>query len=318
MLAIEALKRLYTIETEDTMQTNENNDIKEELLSMRKAELENMPVQQVSAAEVPEQPKKAAEEAKPFEQPNQQHPSDSCTGTLTVPGRVNIIGSRDPGYSAALQQLACDLAKNMKFFKPLLNELIRACDSESRRFRYDLGCMDPVDRNAAVALTKRLTGFINRFTYDRTTCVISGYVGAVPMIAQFFKGGYLELALKSLSERIVREYAERTGAEYRVLANAIVSDGRFNNEFDVYIRLGAEEYLIEAKAGKAAFVDYDKYYQIGLRYHIVPEHLLLVCSDLSEESAGIIHDDLYHYYVTSAENFENSLRSMIERKGERK
>lgn len=224
--------------------------------------------------------------------------------------RILVTGNKDPGYPPALARLATDLAQNSALYGPFLQTLVRAYDSENKCFCYDMTNLPMADRQAVAALADRMVGLINRFHSDPLVGYIKGHVGNIPAIGSFLRSDYLELALKTITEQVVRQIAEQRGISWSVTANALISDGRFSNEADALIRLGNESFIIEAKAGKCTNVDFDKYYEVSRRYNLIPDHFLMVCDDLAEDSSQNIHT-FYNYYVVAAKDYTAALKRML-------
>lgn len=135
-------------------------------------------------------------------------------------------------------------------------------------------------------------------------------IALIPNVIWFLNGGYLELALAEIAEKILKAMSEKTGCSYRVYRNAIIKEAQRQNEFDLLIDVEENlRFAIEAKSG-SNFRDYAKYTFLMTRYGIIPDYFLLTQSGLTDESVERIQDAV-GYQVCSTDSFESRLRSIL-------
>lgn len=135
-------------------------------------------------------------------------------------------------------------------------------------------------------------------------------IALIPNVIWFLNGGYLELALAEITEKVLKELEKHTGCSYRVYRNAVIKEEKHQNEFDLLIDINDNlRFAVEAKSG-SNFRDYAKYTYLMSRYGIIPDFFLLTQSGLSDESAERIQDAA-GYQVCSNSHFEDRLKSLI-------
>lgn len=320
MINTQLLKQLYYPEqTETTVQTVPVSEVtvQTDVLQTASAEV-TVPVREVSKQPVVVQPVSAAEPLAVRKVLEEAAPVSRPFAAQTE-SKLRVTGSKDPGYPPALARLAAELAQNYELYNPFVQALINAYDtSDTKAFYYDMTKLPMSSRQALTAMADRMVGLINRYHADPLGGCIKGYVSCMPAAAAFLRGGYAELAAKYTTEKVVRELAEASNTSFEVICNALVSDseGRFNNEIDILIRLGDDDYYaIETKAGSYRNVDFDKYNQLARRYGLIPDHVLMCVEGISPDGAENIRF-IEHYYVVSGKHYEQGLRRMLSAAGE--
>lgn len=145
--------------------------------------------------------------------------------------------------------------------------------------------------------------------------MISGHIPDTAAIVTFFNGLWLEKFAFIEAEKAAKESAEKLGTDYEVMANVMIEEentGR-KNELDVVIRVGRSLFWIECKCGTLHESVYRKYYELGRRISVVPDHMIFLAAELDDAEKSEIISYFYQYRVCGLNDYRRSLREMLER-----
>ena len=147
---------------------------------------------------------------------------------------------------------------------------------------------------------------------ERTIC---GDVSDAANVIAFFNGIWLECFSFIEAEKAAKEAAERMKTDFEVLANVSVEEVETKkiNELDIVIRIGSSLFWIECKCGSFHESAYLKYYRLGKRMSVVPDHMLLLAADLTDREKSEMIGYFYQYKMCSLETYRESLREMLNR-----
>ena len=213
-------------------------------------------------------------------------------------------------------QSVVNLADRMTDQIALIQDLLyefRNCYSENRnRFKFSLKDKSQEERKAIAALLLSMNGLIiNGLELSESNNLLEGTLLMTTTARHFLEGKFLELGIYEKTRRIVERLAKRNQiATYGVYRNVIIknrSKCQPKNEFDIVIRFGNYFYILECKSGRH-FKDWSLLYDLGKTYNIVPDRLMLVDPNMSEEKVETI-EYFYEYYICNLKG--DSLREKI-------
>ena len=147
---------------------------------------------------------------------------------------------------------------------------------------------------------------------ERTIC---GHIPDTATIVAFFNGLWLEKFAFIEAKRAAEEAAEKLGTDCEVLANVMIeeeSTGR-KNELDVVIRVGKSFFWVECKCGTLHESVYRKYYELGRRISVIPDHMIFLAAELEDPERAEIISYFYQYPVCGLKDYRQSLREMLKR-----
>lgn len=224
---------------------------------------------------------------------------------------MKIVSVNEEKYPYIVEYLATRMFHIYKDIESVLRVLYRAHAKGENRFSASLEGKDEFQKQRIMSWLNDMKGVIAGFHYDESTNTVTGNLEMLPRARKFLTGQFMEIALTLETERILAELSARYGKPFQVQSNVIVAthDGIVQNEFDIVIAFGKLMYVIEIKTG-ASFRDYTKYYNVGRKYGIVPNRILLVDSWLEIDEADQA-EYFAEYYVANLESFERKLVTMI-------
>ena len=240
--------------------------------------------------------------------------SDPAAGLPDVPDV-----SSDCGMPQDVTQLACRMAKEYRKLRKFCH-MLRSCNSGvERKFSYiapaeDGECVihfaEDLRKYGVLILPDRIS--TSAGCPERTIC---GDIADIPRVISFFNGQWLERFASVEAEKAARETAARLGTDYEVLEGAGIEEiatGK-TNELDVVIRIGKSLFWIECKCGSFHESAYLKYYRLGKRISVVPDHMILLAADLADREKGNVISYFYQYQVCGPEEYGEHLRKMFGR-----
>ncbi len=213
-------------------------------------------------------------------------------------------------------QSVVNMADRMTDQIALIQDLLyefRNCYSENRnRFKFSLKDKSQEERKAIAALLLSMNGLIiNGLELSESNNLLEGTLLMTTTARRFLDGKFLELGVYKKTQKVVEDLAKRYQiATYGVYRNVKIknrSKCQIKNEFDIVIRFGDYFYILECKSGRH-FKDWSLLYDLGKTYHIVPDRLMLVDPNMSEEKAETI-EYFYEYYICNLKG--DSLRTKI-------
>lgn len=226
-----------------------------------------------------------------------------------IPGDpLQILSWGSKEFSRATTDLAVSMMTHHEALHDFLGELRRAASSPSREFRYSMERLSEEQKEQVVCHLGRMVGLLINVFHNRAAGVISGKISDIPACIEFVKGGYLELAIETITRREVDRFCQEHGLEGQVRRNVVVTDGQAKNELDILLEIGGTKMFIEVKSGTCT--DFQKYYFIGKRYGLIPDRILLVSAQLSDDQCCQLHDFL-EYYTANLDSFTERLNNML-------
>lgn len=213
-------------------------------------------------------------------------------------------------------QSVVNMADRMTDQIALIQDLLyefRNCYSENRnRFKFSLKDKSQEERKAIAALLLSMNGLlINGLELSESNNLLEGTLLMTTTARRFLDGKFLELGVYKKTQKVVEDLAKRYQiATYGVYRNVKIknrSKCQIKNEFDIVIRFGDYFYILECKSGRH-FKDWSLLYDLGKTYNIVPDRLMLVDPNMSEEKAETI-EYFYEYYICNLKG--DSLRTKI-------
>ncbi len=213
-------------------------------------------------------------------------------------------------------QSVVNMADRMTDQIALIQDLLyefRNCYSENRnRFKFSLKDKSQEERKAIAALLLSMNGLlINGLELSESNNLLEGTLLMTTTARRFLDGKFLELGVYKKTQKVVEDLAKRYQiATYGVYRNVKIknrSKCQIKNEFDIVIRFGDYFYILECKSGRH-FKDWSLLYDLGKTYNIVPDRLMLVDPNMSEEKAETI-EYFYEYYICNLKG--DSLRTKV-------
>lgn len=213
-------------------------------------------------------------------------------------------------------QSVVNMADRMTDQIALIQDLLyefRNCYSENRnRFKFSLKDKSQEERKAIAALLLSMNGLIiNGLELSESNHLLEGTLLMTTTARRFLEGKFLELGVYKKTQKVVEDLAKRYQIDtYGVYRNVKIknrSKCQIKNEFDIVIRFGDYFYILECKSGRH-FKDWSLLYDLGKTYNIVPDRLMLVDPNMSEEKAETI-EYFYEYYICNLKG--DSLRTKI-------
>ena len=104
------------------------------------------------------------------------------------------------------------------------------------------------------------------------------------------------------------------GLPFEVIANVHIQHEATGepHEIDLMFSIGEQVFGMEQKSG-LNFSDYDHYRKIGEWLGIIPDHYLLLNSNLTEDYAVGCIQYFHRYYISSLANYQKVLKAMLEK-----
>lgn len=214
-------------------------------------------------------------------------------------------------YPAVIGEMAMKMIHIHKDIEDVLNGINKAYSRGETKFIVSLRGKEKEQKQRILSWLEEMKGAVGNYFYDCQEESVGGFLEDMPRARKFLTGGYMEIAIAKETEKIVSKLANQYRQTFEVKSNVQVTtlDGSQRNEFDVVILFGQMLYVIEVKTGNY-FREYTKYYSIGRRYGIIPNRILLVDSQLTEDEADRA-EYFSEYYVSTFERFEEKLIHMI-------
>lgn len=241
--------------------------------------------------------------------------------TVHSPGLRDLVGDMQNiviesiGDGAAIPESVIELAVRMmnsnELIKDLLLELRQNYIRGQKEFYLSLAGKSESEKKQIIALFQEMSGLVSSVRYCAEFQSLNGSLLLTPKAQKFLTGQYLELAVYEFIRDVLEELAEKYHADYEIYRNVRVASckGQLKNEFDIVICFNKLFYVVECKSGKN-FCDWGGFAEIGQRYGIVPDRLLLVDSFVSDSQAERI-EFFCDYYVCNLKR--DSLREKVSR-----
>ena len=212
---------------------------------------------------------------------------------------------------AAIESLAFTIAINYPRTKPFIRFLRDCIVRKSFDFTYALTSFSPADKSAIVSLAEKLDeyGLIAYRNKGIISSSIKGTVSTCPKCINFINGTFLELYAKSVTTGVIKKAAAAYGLDYEIHNNVMIKKDDEEHELDIVFRIGRHVFWEEVKS---ANLDADKYRKIGILMGVIPDRLILLAAEKTNEAAAGI-SDLYDYYCANINTFKHSLTEMTEK-----
>ena len=117
----------------------------------------------------------------------------------------------------------------------------------------------------------------------------------------------MELYAKSVTVGVIKRLSEKLGLDYEILTNVYIEKGVEKHELDLVFRIGRQVFWGEVKSSD---FDADKYRKIGILMGVVPDRLILLAAEKSNEAAAVISHN-YDYYCANISTFKSAITEMI-------
>lgn len=226
------------------------------------------------------------------------------------PDCLQILSQGGKEFSRATTELAISMMEHHEALRGFLAELRRAASTQSLDFRFEMSALTAQHQEQVLEHANRMVGILSNVYHHRAANFLSGKIAEVPACVEFVKGGYLEVAAESITRREVERFCQSRGLQGQVSRNVVVTDGQVKNELDILIDIQGIRMFIEVKSGSCP--DFQKYYRIGRRYGLIPDRILLVGAQLSDDLCMQLHDFL-EYYTSNLDSFAQTLNNMLEK-----
>jgi len=246
------------------------------------------------------------------------NPETMRSGVLARNNQNIVIEySEEAKVPVAVEVLAVRMLKMDDDLKDILNEFRVLYTSKKEEFLISLSGRNEDVKKNIVNLFQDFYGIITDMYYYPNCEILTGKLSMSTKAQRFICGQYMEIAIKTIAEGILKELSKTYQKKYTCYSNVKVTtkEGQLKNEFDIVIENvdDAIVYVIEAKSGKN-FRDFDRFARIGKSYGIVPDRLLLVDNYLTDEHCETI-EYFCDYYVANLKNgnLETKLKWMLEK-----
>lgn len=234
----------------------------------------------------------------------------------TIPGErlentnITVLSAEEMDYDPAIEGLAMKILADYDMLRELIGIMRTTMLKGKREFYYSMKHKTEKEKEVICNLIRQMIGIVAEYNYDESSCLLSGRLQLTPRALGFINGKFMEIAIGTLTEKVVNLLAiSRNVDNYKVQRNVIVSDGVHKNEIDLLITLGNKIFFVEVKSG-ACFRDYERYRTLGLRYGVIPDRILLVNSDITQEEAKRIKY-FCSYYASSLSTYITTLQTML-------
>lgn len=223
---------------------------------------------------------------------------------------IVVLEKHSPEYEN-ISFLVDSIAGSLPLAEDFLHSLRKAINTTDGKFEFrPLKLLSP-QRNAInhVATVMKNCGVFNEFLQNEG--IIKGRISSSVRVRNFISGIWLELFSQQKAVPIIADYASKHQLPYEIYCNIKVEDaaGR-QREIDLIFSIGDAVFGIEIKSG-LNFCDYDKYRLTAEWLHLIPDRFLLMNSTLTDKNTIKCIEYFYRYYICSATDYENVLKSMI-------
>lgn len=210
-----------------------------------------------------------------------------------------------------VESLACQMVDLDDYIKDYLRELRSLYGSKKDTFHLSMNHI-PLEKKAEIIkLFENLQGVFSSVYYCENCDVLYGKLTYSPKAQKFIDGKYMEIACRKMVKDILCEFENKYQKNFNLYSNTIVktANGAIQQEFDLIIESPSDGYiyLIEIKSGNN-FNEFDKFYNIGCKYHVIPKRLMMINNYLSNEQIESI-EYFCEYYCVNLKN--DSLRKKI-------
>lgn len=217
---------------------------------------------------------------------------------------------------APVESLAFTIAINYPQTKAFIRYLRESITRKRFEFSYVLTAHAPAERNAIISLAEKLNeyGLISNLFHNKTNNTLRGTISTSPRCTNFINGDFLEMYARCVTVGVIKKAAEKYGCDYELYHNVLIHKDAEKHELDIVFRLGDEVFWSEIKSGK---FNPDEYRKLGLFMSFVPDKLIMLAAEKSNEAAEAI-TYFYEYYCANINTFKSTLTNMINKAMEEK
>ena len=223
-----------------------------------------------------------------------------------------VVESSKPQTIAGLKELTYQISNNYMHIAPLLKEIRRVLctpSSKEKNLRFEfVQSSTGIIRKFCFNLKK--FGLFSKYFIDRN--ILEATISNTPKIIMYLNGQWLEMYTAFITQDIVSEFATQKGYTYEILTNVKVTNIQsvhvYAHEIDCVVRIADKCFAMEMKSGH--FDDYSTLYNTRKELHFIPDHYLLLSTEVDEDVAETLQY-FYEFYICRIENFKERLSEMI-------
>lgn len=210
---------------------------------------------------------------------------------------------------APVESLAFTIAINYPQTKAFIRFMRESITRKKFEFTYALTSHTLAERNAIISLAEKLNeyGLISNFFNNKTNNTLRGTISTSPRCTNFINGDFLEMYARCVTVGVIKNAADKYCCDYELYHNILIHKGTENHELDIVFRLGDQVFWSEVKSGK---FNPDEYRKLGLFMSLVPDKLVMLAAEKSNEAAEAI-SYFYEYYCANINTFKSTLNRMI-------
>lgn len=224
---------------------------------------------------------------------------------------IELTFSDTKDVVAPVESLAFTIAINYPHTKPFIRFLRDCITKKAFDFTYSIASFSTGDKTAIISLSEKLSeyGLISNCFHNKCNNTIKGTISSCPRCINFINGDFLELYAKSVTVGVIKKAAEKYNLDYEFYHNVHITKDAEKHELDIVFRIGDKVFWGEIKSGD---FDADKYRKIGIMMGVVPNKLILLAAEKSNDAAMAI-SHFYEYYCANINTFKNTLIEMIDK-----
>ena len=211
---------------------------------------------------------------------------------------------------APVESLAFTIAINYPQTKPFIRFIRDNITKKAFDFTYSLNSSSPAERSSIVALAEKLNefGIISNWFHNKSTNTIKGSISSAPRSINFINGDFMEIYAKCVTVGALKKAAEKYNCDYEIYHNVEIVKDNKKHELDIVFRVGEHIFWSEIKSSK---FDPDEYRKLGILMGVVPDRLIMLAADKSNDAVmGISY--FYEFYCANINTFKGSLIEMID------
>ncbi len=211
---------------------------------------------------------------------------------------------------APVESLAFTIAINYPQTKSFIRFIRDSITKKAFDFIYSLNSSSQAERSSIVALAEKLNefGIISNLFHNKSANTIKGSISSAPLCINFINGDFMEMYAKCVTVGTLKKAAEKYSCDYEIYHNVEIVKDNKKHELDIVFRVGEHIFWSEIKSSK---FDPDEYRKLGILMGVVPDRLILLAADKSNDAVNAI-SYFYEYYCANINTFKNSLIEMID------
>ena len=224
---------------------------------------------------------------------------------------IELTFSDSNDVVAPVESLAFAISINYPRTKPFIRFLRDCITKKAFDFTYSIASFSTGDKTAIISLAEKLNeyGLISNYFHNKNNNTLKGTISSCPRCINFINGDFMELYAKSVTIGVIEKVADKYNLDYEFYHNVHIIKDAEKHELDIVFRIGDQVFWGEIKSGE---FDADKYRKIGIMMGVVPNKLILLAAEKSNDAAiGISH--FYEYYCANINTFKNTLIEMIDK-----